>query len=88
MNLQSIKQRLSLRSVSERIRITVSRFPLALTFLALLTGLLSWLTWQVKEPEFWTSVAIYYLSVGVVLDFALALWAEEQTSRRCRNIVR
>ena len=88
MNIQSLKQRLSLHTISERVRITVSRFPLALTFLMLLTGLLSWLAWQGKDPGYWTKVAFYYMSVGVVLDFALALWAEEQTSRRRRNIVR
>ena len=88
MNLQSLKQRFSLRSISERMRMTVSRFPLALIFLVLLTGFLSALIWRGKEPEFWMMVAIYYLAVGIVLDFALSLWGEEQPSRKMRYIVR
>lgn len=86
MNIQSIKQHLSLKNISQSFQRVVTRFPIAVTSLFAVTALLAYLIISAKEPEKVSLFVISFLSVGIVIDFMMSLWGEEQTDRKYRWI--
>ena len=87
MNKDKLKQLFSLENISANLQRSLRRFPVALTMLTLLTAFLSCTVFLNDFPEY-GFVTIFYLSVGIVLDFAVSLWGDEQTNRKRYYIVK
>ena len=84
MNIQSLKQRLSPKNIGQSIQRILLRFPLAVSFLVALTGMLSYMIITGTEPEEGSLYVFTLLSVGILIDFVMSLWGEEHTNRRYR----
>ena len=87
MTFQSLKQRLSLRNISQSFLRVVRRFPVATVLLTALTALLSYMVVSDNESGRFTSFLLSFLSVGTVISLATSLWGEEQANPRLRGIV-
>lgn len=84
MNIQSLKQRLSPKNIGQSIQRILLRFPLAVSFLVALTGMLSYMIITGTEPEEGSLYVFTLLSVGILIDFVMSLWGEEHTNRKYR----
>lgn len=84
MNIQSLKQRLSPKNIGQSIQRILLRFPLTVSFLVALTGMLSYMIITGTEPEEGSLYVFTLLSVGILIDFVMSLWGEEHTNRRYR----
>ena len=87
MNLQSLKQRLSLRNISESLLRVIKRFPVATGFLVLVTAILSFFIVTKIEPGRGVLCVLSFMSAGIVISLATSLWGEEQPDQRKRWIV-
>lgn len=87
MNKDKLKRLFSLENISANLQRSLHRFPVALTMLTLLTTFLSYTVLVNDFPEY-GFVTIFYLSVGMILDFAISLWGDEQTNRKRYYIVK
>ncbi len=85
--MNKLKQIFSPENISANLQRSLRRFPVALVMLTLLTGFLSYTVLVNDMPEY-GFVTIFYLSVGIVLDFAVSLWGDEQTNRKRYYIVK
>lgn len=88
MNKDKLKQIFSLENMSANLQRSLRRFPIALTMLTLLTGFLSYTVCVNDFPEEYGFVTILFLSVGIVLDFAISLWGDEQSDKRRYYVVK
>lgn len=86
MNLQSLKQRLSLRNISETLLRVIKRFPVATGFLVLVTAILSFFIVTKIEPGRGVLCVLSFMSAGIVISLATSLWGEEQPDQRKRWI--
>ncbi len=87
MNKEKLKQIFSLENLSANLQRSLQRFPVALFMLAALTALIS--VAVVKEDlTRLQCTLVFFLSVGMVLDFAISLWGDEQTDRKRYYIVK
>ena len=84
MNIQHLKQRLSLRSLSQSLLHVAMRFPVAVCFLGMLTVLLSYIVTTDTEPGRYRLCLLTFLSLGIIISLATTLWGEEQTDKRKR----
>lgn len=84
MNIEGLKQRLSLRNIGQSLQRVVLRFPVAVSFIVALTGLFSYLIITETEPDRVALCAISFLSVGTLISFVTSLWGEEQKDRKRR----
>ena len=85
MNLQQLKQRLSLQNVWQSLQRVVLRFPVAVGLMAGLTILLSYMV--IAEPTNGKTIVpclMVFLSVGTPISLAASLWGEEQPRKRMR----
>lgn len=82
MDLQTLKQRLSLQNIGQTMLRLVKRFPVAVCFLFGLTVLLSYIVCsdEVAHPRINTTLLIF-MSGGLLIDFIAALWGEELKDR-------
>lgn len=87
MNLQSLKQRLSLQNISETILRVLKRFPVTTGLLVALTAVLSYLVATETEPGRKLLCLLAFMSAGIVISLATSLWGEEQCDQRRRWIV-
>ena len=87
MNLQSLKQRLSLQNISETLLRVVKRFPVTAILLVALTAVLSFLVVTETEPGRKLLCLLTFMSAGIVISLATSLWGEEQRDQRRRWIV-
>ena len=87
MNLQSFKQRLSLRNISESLMRVVKRFPVTTVLLVCLTAMLSCLIVTETSPGRVLLCLLFFMSAGIVVSLATSLWGEEQRDRRKRWII-
>ena len=87
MNLQSLKQRLSLRNISEALLRVFRRFPVTTGLLVALTAVLSSLVVTDTDPGRVMLCLLAFMSAGIVVSLAASLWGEEQRDRRRRWIV-
>ncbi len=87
MNLQSFKQRLSLRNLSESLLRVIRRFPVTSVFLFLVTAILSYLLVTETEPGRVGLCVLAFMLGGGVISLATSLWGEEQRDKRKRWIV-
>ena len=87
MNLQSLKQRLSLRNIRESLRRVIKRFPVAVCFLFLVTAILSYLVVTKTDPGRVVLCVLTFMSAGIVISLGTSLWGEEQREQRKRWIV-
>lgn len=87
MNLQSLKQRLSLQNISETILRVLKRFPVTAILLVALTAVLSYLLTTEIEPGRKLLCLLSFISVGIVISLATSLWGEEQRDQRLRWVV-
>ena len=86
MDLQQLKQRLSLKNISQSIQRVLMRFPLSVCFLFALTMLTSCLIIAEKEPEKGILFLWAFLAGGTVISLTTSLWGEEQADKRKRWI--
>ena len=86
MNILSLKQRLSPKNISQSIQRVLLRFPLAVSFLVVLTGMFSYIIITDTEPGKGSLYVFTLLSVGILIDFVMSLWGEEQTNQKYRWI--
>ena len=86
-NFQSLKQRLSLRNISESLLRVIKRFPVTTVLLVSLTAMLSYLIVTETEPGRVILCLIFFMSAGIVISLATSLWGEEQRDKRKRWIV-
>ena len=86
MNLQSLKQRLSLRNISESLMRVVKRFPIATGCLFMVTAILSYLIVTKTEPGRGVLCVLSFMSAGIMISLATSLWGEEQRDTRKRWI--
>ncbi len=84
MNIQHLKQRLSLRSLSQSLLHVAMRFPVAVCFLVMLTVLLSYIVTTDTEPGRYRLCLLIFLSLGIIISLATTLWGEEQPDKRKR----
>ena len=84
MNIQHIKQRLSLRSLSQSLLRVARRFPVAVCFLVMLTVLLSYIVTTDTGPGRYRLCLLTFLSLGIIISLATTLWGEEQPDKRKR----
>ena len=87
MHIQSLRQHLSLKNISQSLQRVVKRFPVVVAFLLALTAWLSCLIITSTDPGRVSLCAISFLSVGFLISFVMALWGEEQTGQKRRWIV-
>ena len=82
MDIQTLKQRLSLQNIGQTMLRLVKRFPVAVCFLFGLTVLLSYIMCsdEVAHPRINTTLLIF-MSGGLLIDFIAALWGEELKDR-------
>ncbi len=86
MNLQSLKQRLSLRSISESLMRVVKRFPVTTVLLVCLTAMLSYLIVGEPSHSHVLLCLLFFMVSGIPVSLATSLWGEEQLNRRKRWI--
>ena len=86
MNIQSLKQHLSLKNISLTFLRVVMRFPVVVTFLFAVTAFLSYLIITGTEPDKISLCIISFLSIGILISFVMSLWGEEQTEQKWRWI--
>ena len=86
MDLQTLKQRLSLKKISQSIQRVLMRFPLSVCFLFALTVLTSCLIIAEKEPEKGILFLWAFLAGGTIISLTTSLWGEEQADKRKRWI--
>ena len=84
MNIQHLKQHLSLRSLCQSLLRVARRFPVAVCFLVMLTVLLSYIVTTDTGPGRYRLFMLTFLSSGIVISLATTLWGEEQTDQRKR----
>ena len=82
MNLQSLKQRLSLRNISESLMRVVKRFPVAVCFLFLVTAILSFWVVTKTGPGRVGLCLLFFMASGIPVSIATSLWGEEQSQRK------
>lgn len=87
MNLQSLKQRLSLQNISETLLRVLKRFPVTTGLLVALTAVLSYLLTTEIEPGRKLLCLLSFISAGIVISLATSLWGEEQRDQRLRWVV-
>lgn len=87
MNIQSLKQRLSLQNISETLLRVVKRFPVATVLVVAQTAVLSYMVATETEPGSKLLCLLAFLSAGLFISIATSLWGEEQRDRRLRWIV-
>ena len=87
MNIQSLKQRLSLQNISETLLRVLKRFPVTTGLLVALTAVLSYLLATETEPGRKLLCLLAFMSAGIVISLATSLWGEEQRDQRRRWIV-
>ena len=87
MNIQSLKQRLSLQNISETLLRVIKRFPVTTGLLVALTAVLSYLVATETEPDSKLLCLLAFLSAGLFISIATSLWGEEQRDRRLKWIV-
>ena len=87
MNTSNIKERLSLKNIGQSLQRVVLRFPITVSLLSVLTILLSALMICDDVISRGAGCLIYFLSVGILIDFTASLWGEEQTKKQTRWIV-
>lgn len=81
MNKDKLKQIFSLENISANLQRSLRRFPLALAMLVALTAFSSYLVFVNDFPDY-GFIVIFYLTVGMVLDFAISIWGDEQSDRK------
>ena len=86
MDLQTLKQHLSLKNISKSIQSVLMRFPAAVCFLVCLTVILSYVVLTKTDPDRYLLCLISFLSGGTVVSFTTSLWGEEQADKRKRWI--
>lgn len=86
MDLQTLKQHLSLKNISKSIQSVLMRFPAAVCFLVCLTVILSYVVLTKTDPDRYLLCLISFLSGGTVVSFTTSLWGEEQGDKRKRWI--
>lgn len=82
MNLQSLKQRLSLRSISESLMRVVKRFPVTTVLLICLTAMLSYLIVGEPSHSHVLLCLLFFMVSGIPVSMATSLWGEEQSQRK------
>ena len=87
MNIESLKQRLSLRNISETLLRVVKRFPVATVLVVAQTAVLSYMVATETEPGSKLLCLLAFLSAGLFISIATSLWGEEQRDCRLRWIV-
>lgn len=87
MNIQSLKQRLSLQNISETLLRVLKRFPVTTGLLVALTAVLSYVLATETEPGRKLLCLLAFMSAGIVISLATSLWGEEQCDQRRRWIV-
>ena len=87
MNKEKLKQIFSLENLSANLQQTLRRFPVALAMLTALTAFCSYLVFAKDFPNY-GFVLLFYLSVGMVLDFTISIWGDEQSNRKRDYIVK
>ena len=87
MNIQSLKQRLSLQNISETLLRVLKRFPVATVLVVAQTAVLSYMVATETEPGSKLLCLLAFLSAGLFISIATSLWGEEQRDRRLRWIV-
>lgn len=87
MDIQSLKQRLSVRNVWQSLQRVVLRFPVAVGFLVCLTGLLSYLAIRPTDSNRVMGCIMIFLCWGIVISMVTSLWGEEQRDKRRKWIV-
>lgn len=85
--IQKIKKRFAVQSIKEALLSVMQRFPIGLVFLAAVTILLSYRVTakDTMSPE--ECCLLYFLTIGILIDFAVSLWGEEQRNKRKQIIV-
>ena len=86
MKVANIKQRLSLKNIGQSLQRVVLRFPITVSLLFALTILLSAIVINKDIMSRGIGCLIYFLSVGILIDFTSSLWGEEHTKKRLRRI--
>ena len=86
MDIQSLKQRLSLKNISQSILHVIVRIPVAISFLFLLSVFSAWFIIIEDEPTIYHLCLIAFLSGGTIISMVTSLWGEEQTNKRKRWI--
>ena len=84
MNLQDLKQRLSLQNLRQTLQRVVLRFPVAVSFLTALTLILSYMVATQTEPDRYLLCLLAFLVGGTLISMGTSLWGEEQTDKRKR----
>ena len=87
MDIKGLRQRLSLRNISQSLLRVVQRFPIASFFLICLTLHCSSLSIMDREPEEVEQCLMMFMSIGFLISLSVSLWGEEQTGKRRRWIV-
>lgn len=77
-----MKKRFSFKAFGRALKQMTYRFPIAVGLLTVLTVLLSLLFTDTLSSNNSYVTVVIWLTVGIVLDFALSLWGEEQSSRK------
>lgn len=84
MNLQNLKQRLSLQNLWQSLQRVVLRFPVAVSFLTGLTVILSYMVATETEPGKYLLCLLTFLVGGTLISIGSSLWGEEQPGKRKR----
>ncbi len=87
MNKEKLKQIFSLENLSANLQRSLQRFPVALIMLTALTAFCSYLVYTEDLPEY-GFVLLFYLTVGMVLDFTISIWGDEQQNKKRYYIVK
>lgn len=87
MNKEKLKQIFSLENLSANLQRSLQRFPVALFMLAALTAFCSYLVYTEDLPKY-GFVLLFYLTVGMVLDFTISIWGDEQQNKKRYYIVK
>ena len=86
MDLQTLKQRLSLQNIYQSVQRVLTRFPVAVCFLVCLTVLFSYMVITENEPGRYLLCLISFLCGGTLISMTASLWGEEQADKRKRWI--
>ncbi len=86
MDLQTLKQRLSLQNIYQSAQRVLMRFPVAVCFLVCLTVIFSYMVITENEPGRYLLCLIAFLCGGTLISMTASLWGEEQTNKRKRWI--
>lgn len=82
MDLQTLKQRLSLQNIYQSAQRVLMRFPVAVCFLVCLTAILSYMVITKTDPGRYLLCLISFLSLGTLISMTASLWGEEQSDKR------